>query len=234
LESGGITRSNIFFYKIAHFQVSLIRCAGVVPLPAVIHHEVILTYIYVVRLVLVFSSDEARLIDRTLLFDYYFRWEGNIKEGGSGVIAFGLISLCSHSPTPNAIVQPNYHDNTLELYATVDIAAGEEITIRASQDVELMALSLANRFRFPIGTGCPGLDKALRLSKTGYGHRHQNWRIVNIISSKMRSTMICSKRNERCVSMISERAFAVSEMTRSLRVSTFARSFNSYSSSSRL
>lgn len=80
--------------------------------------------------VVIFSADEARLIDRTPLFDYYFRWEGDINDGGSGAIAFGLVSLCSHSPRPNAIVRPNYRDNTLELYATVDITTGEEITIR--------------------------------------------------------------------------------------------------------
>lgn len=80
--------------------------------------------------VVVFSSDDACLIDRTPLFDYYFRWQGNIKKGGSGAIAFGLVSLCNHSPRPNAIVRPNYRENTLDLYAAANIAADEEITIR--------------------------------------------------------------------------------------------------------
>jgi SET domain-containing protein len=80
--------------------------------------------------VVVFSCEDARLIDRTPLFDYYFRWQGDIKQGGSGAIAFGLVSLCNHSANPNANVRPNYEDRTLELYALADIAAGEEITIR--------------------------------------------------------------------------------------------------------
>jgi uncharacterized protein len=79
--------------------------------------------------VVVFSSDDARLIDRTPLFDYYFRWQGDIKAGGSGAIAFGLVSLCNHAPEPNATVRQNCGDNTLDLYAAADITAGEEITI---------------------------------------------------------------------------------------------------------
>jgi uncharacterized protein len=80
--------------------------------------------------VAVFSSDDARLIDQTRLFDYYFRWQEDIKKGGSGAIAFGLVSLCNHATQPNATVHPNYGENTLDLYAATDIAAGEEITIR--------------------------------------------------------------------------------------------------------
>jgi hypothetical protein len=47
--------------------------------------------------VVAFSSEDARLIDQTPLFDYYFRWQGDIKAGGSGAIAFGLVSLCNHA-----------------------------------------------------------------------------------------------------------------------------------------
>ncbi len=80
--------------------------------------------------VVVFSSGDARLIDRTPLFDYYFRWQGDIKAGGTGAIAFGLVSLCNHASEPNAIVRPNHDQNCLDLYAATDIATGEEITIR--------------------------------------------------------------------------------------------------------
>jgi SET domain-containing protein len=80
--------------------------------------------------VVVFSADDAHLIDRTPLFDYYFRWQGDIKEGGTSAVAFGLVSLCNHAAQPNAVVRPDYSGKTLDLYATANIAAGEEITIR--------------------------------------------------------------------------------------------------------
>lgn len=80
--------------------------------------------------VVVFSSDDARMIDQTPLFDYYFQWEGDIKAGGTGAIAFGLVSLCNHAFEPNAIIRPNYDRNTLDLHAAANIAAGDEVTIR--------------------------------------------------------------------------------------------------------
>lgn len=80
--------------------------------------------------VVVFSSGDAGLIDRTPLFDYYFRWQGDVKAGGTGAIAFGLVSLCNHASEPNAIVRPNHDRNCLDLYAVTDIATGDEITIR--------------------------------------------------------------------------------------------------------
>jgi SET domain-containing protein len=35
-----------------------------------------------------------------------------------------------HSDRPNAAVKPNFTDGTIDLYASRDIAPGEEVTIR--------------------------------------------------------------------------------------------------------
>lgn len=77
--------------------------------------------------VVILSSDGVRLIDQTPLLDYYFRWKGNIKAGGSGAIALGLVSLCNHVFELNAIIRPNYDCNTLDLYAATDIAVSNEL-----------------------------------------------------------------------------------------------------------
>lgn len=58
------------------------------------------------------------------------------------------------------------------------------------------------------------------------------WYAAKIVSIRISAMIIRSSRNDRSVSIISARAFAVSEMTVSLRVRRSARSLSSYSSSS--
>ena len=58
------------------------------------------------------------------VFTYTFAWEGQKRA-----IAFGLLSLCNHSSTPNARVESSWEERTLCLTAITPIAAGEEVTI---------------------------------------------------------------------------------------------------------
>ena len=74
------------------------------------------------------AADCARL-DKTILHDYYFHWDGDPDGEGRGAVALGLVSLCNHAKRPKARVRRNYARDTLDLVALAPIAAGDEITI---------------------------------------------------------------------------------------------------------
>lgn len=76
--------------------------------------------------VLVIPEAETSLLDSTVLFNYYFCWGEDQKDGA---IALGLGSIYNHSYTPNALYRIDLHDELLEFVAIRDIPANEEITI---------------------------------------------------------------------------------------------------------
>jgi SET domain-containing protein len=73
---------------------------------------------------LVMPKEAIPLLDQTLLYDYYFQW-GEKQEKCALVLGFG--SLYNHSFDPNAEYDMDYENETLDIYALRDIAAGEEI-----------------------------------------------------------------------------------------------------------
>ena len=77
--------------------------------------------------VVIVPAAECPLLDRTILHDYYFRWDRD--RDGSAAVALGIVSLCNHSRRPRARVRRNLAQHTLDLIALTAIAAGEEITI---------------------------------------------------------------------------------------------------------
>ena len=79
--------------------------------------------------VIVVPAAQCKLLDRTILHDYYFRWDGDPDGDGSGAVALGLVALCNHSRRPNARVRRNLAQETLDLVALAPIAAGDEVTI---------------------------------------------------------------------------------------------------------
>jgi len=80
--------------------------------------------------VIVVPATQCTLLDRTILHDYYFRWDDDAGVGGGrGAVALGLVSLCNHSKRPRARVRRNEVQQTLDLIALATIAAGEEVTI---------------------------------------------------------------------------------------------------------
>ncbi|MGA8552625.1 MAG: SET domain-containing protein [Stellaceae bacterium] len=79
--------------------------------------------------VIVLPAAECRLLDRTIIHNYYFHWDGDPDGEGRGALGLGLVSLCNHSRCPRARVDRNFARLTLDLIAIAEIAAGEEITI---------------------------------------------------------------------------------------------------------
>ncbi len=78
--------------------------------------------------VVIVPAAQRDLLDRTILHDYYFVWDGG-GDDQSVAIALGLVSLCNHSRRPSARVRCNYTRATLDLVALTAIAPGGEITI---------------------------------------------------------------------------------------------------------
>ena len=76
--------------------------------------------------VIALSEADARTLDGTGLFDYYFGWG---DAGKAAAIALGYGSLYNHSSEPNAMHRKCVADGTLSIIATQPIAAGDEICI---------------------------------------------------------------------------------------------------------
>ena len=78
---------------------------------------------------LVIPAADCPALDRTIIHDYYFHWDGDPDGVGRGAVGLGLVTLCNHADHANAKVERNLAQQTLDLIATAPIAAGEEITI---------------------------------------------------------------------------------------------------------
>ena len=76
--------------------------------------------------VIALSEADARVLDGTVLYDYYFGWG---KDGKAGAIAFGYGSLYNHSPTANAMHRKHQADGFISITAVTRIEPGEEIFI---------------------------------------------------------------------------------------------------------
>ncbi len=79
--------------------------------------------------VLVIPASDCPALDRTIIHDYYFHWDGDPEGVGRGALGLGLVTLCNHASRPNARVERNFARRTLDLIATGPIVAGEEVTI---------------------------------------------------------------------------------------------------------
>jgi SET domain-containing protein len=79
--------------------------------------------------VIVLPAADCPMLDRTIIYDYYFHWDGDPDGEGRGALALGLVTLCNHSNRPCARVDRNHAQLTLSLIATAPIKPGEEVTI---------------------------------------------------------------------------------------------------------
>jgi hypothetical protein len=78
---------------------------------------------------LIIPAADCPMLDRTIIHDYYFHWDGDPEGAGRGAVGLGLVTLCNHRSRANAKVERNFARHTLDLIATSPIAPGEEVTI---------------------------------------------------------------------------------------------------------
>lgn len=81
--------------------------------------------------VIVMSSAERLLLDKTLLHDYIFEW-GEQKD--QCCMALGLIPVYNHSYQSNCEYFMDFDNQTIFVKAIRDIASGEELTINYNGD----------------------------------------------------------------------------------------------------
>jgi len=77
--------------------------------------------------VIALCETDARALDGTGLYDYYFGWG---KDGKAAAIALGCGSLYNHSPSPNARHRKQEAQGVITIAAVRRIEPGEEIFIR--------------------------------------------------------------------------------------------------------
>ncbi|MBV8456184.1 MAG: SET domain-containing protein-lysine N-methyltransferase, partial [Acetobacteraceae bacterium] len=75
---------------------------------------------------IVLPEHDARRLDGTRLYDYYFGWG---PDGRQAAIALGYGSLYNHSVTPNAAYRKNTEAEAIAFIATKTILPGEEIHV---------------------------------------------------------------------------------------------------------
>ena len=76
--------------------------------------------------VIVFPEAERGDIDKTSLYNFYYEWGTDFRDGA---VALGYGSLYNHSYRPNAHYYRHLHGSTVEIRAIRDILPEEEITI---------------------------------------------------------------------------------------------------------
>jgi len=75
--------------------------------------------------VIVLAEIDLKKIHETHLHDYYFLWK---EDGSEAAIALGFGSLYNHAYAANAYYTTNREGQSIDVYASVDIEAGTEIT----------------------------------------------------------------------------------------------------------
>jgi SET domain-containing protein len=85
--------------------------------------------------VIILPAADCQVLDRTIIYNYYFHWDGDPNGEGRGALGLGVLTLCNHSSRPCARVARNYARLTLDLTAISPIGPGDEITIDYNCDL---------------------------------------------------------------------------------------------------
>jgi len=76
--------------------------------------------------VLVFSSAERKIIEKTKLFDYIFEWGKSKKQG---CLALGYVSLYNHAYESNCDYEMDFEHRLVTIRTVRKISKGEELFI---------------------------------------------------------------------------------------------------------
>lgn len=81
--------------------------------------------------VIVLSKSDTKIINNTLLYDYYFSWG---KQNNQAALALGNGSLFNHSYYPNARYVKYFNNNKIHFVSIKPINTGEEILVNYNGD----------------------------------------------------------------------------------------------------
>jgi SET domain-containing protein len=76
--------------------------------------------------VIVFSAQDRKAIEESLLYHYIFEWGDDRKKGALGL---GYISMYNHSYNANCVYEMDYDAGVMSIRTVRNIKAGEELYI---------------------------------------------------------------------------------------------------------
>ena len=79
--------------------------------------------------VLILDAGDTSRLKNTRLYHYVFFVDETADGAMRTAVAFGPISMCNHSPAPNALFSVNADNATVSLSAARNISPGDEILI---------------------------------------------------------------------------------------------------------
>lgn len=78
---------------------------------------------------LILTPEDTDRLKATRLYHYVFHVDERDDGAARTAVAFGVISMCNHSPSANAAFTVDAHAETVTLTARTAIPAGDEILI---------------------------------------------------------------------------------------------------------
>lgn len=84
--------------------------------------------------ILLIPAQQVPIIQKTVIYDYYFVWGPENKEA---VLALGFGSIYNHASDPNATFIRDYGSDSIVFQAIKDIEPGTEITINYHESPEI-------------------------------------------------------------------------------------------------
>ena len=81
--------------------------------------------------VIIMSHSDRTLLDKTLLYNYIFEWDGSKQQC---IMALGYVPLYNHSYQSNCEYEMDFEGEVISIQTVRDIPQGEELTINYNGD----------------------------------------------------------------------------------------------------